>query len=67
MAEIGSRKMAILAALRRELDRHVGKSAGDVDAEALARAVDAALGDWEPPEVDELSKEPDELNASNDV
>lgn len=63
MADLGSRRLAVISALADELQRQ-GVTA--VDLEALATAVDTALGRWTPPDVDDLSKEPDELNATND-
>lgn len=63
MADRGDRRVAILSALRGELKR---QDVSSVDVDALAAAVDKALGGWEPPDVDELSKETDELNAAND-
>lgn len=69
MADPGSRRLTILAALATELDRQCSPAApgaAALDLDALAEAVDLALGDAPPADVDALSREPDELNAAND-
>lgn len=60
------RRIAVLAAASREL-RQQGIGLETIDLEALATAIERALDAPEPGDVDELSREPDELNAANDI
>ncbi len=69
IAELDQRKQTILDALNAEIRRQAISGFTEMDMVALAVAVDRALGgDGVMPggEIDE-GKEPDELNAANDV
>jgi hypothetical protein len=69
IAELDGRKQAILDALTAEIERQAIAGYKEMDLVALAVAVDRALGgDGVMPggEIDD-GKEPDELNAANDV
>jgi hypothetical protein len=69
MTELDAQKQAILDALTAEIERQAISGYEEMDLVALAVAVDRALGgDGVMPgeEIDE-GKEPDELNAANDV
>ena len=61
------RKLDISTAISRELHRQGVPEAATIDLHALAEAVDRALEEPEPVDVDELSREPDDLNAANDI
>jgi hypothetical protein len=63
MADGGGRRDTIAAAITAELVRQDQDGAPDVDIDALADAIDAAL---EPPAPAHEGKHPDELNATND-
>jgi hypothetical protein len=69
MTELDSRKQAIFDALTAEIQRQAISGFKEMDLVALAVAVDRALGgDGVMPgeEIDD-GKEPDELNAANDI
>jgi hypothetical protein len=68
-AELDERKSTILDALRAEIDRQAEGDLDMLDLVALAVAVDRALGGdgVMPGEPHDEGKEPDELNAANDV
>ena len=59
------RRIAILAAASSEIRRQ-GLALDVVDLESLASAIERVLAAPEDGDVDELSREPDELNAAND-
>ena len=69
MADLDERKTLILDALRTEIDRQAESDLDMIDLVALAVAVDRALGGdgVMPGEPYDEGKEPDELNATNDV
>jgi hypothetical protein len=65
MTSISERRISILAALSAEFRRQ-GIDPANVEVEAVATAVECALENPQPEDVDALSKEPEELNAAND-
>lgn len=67
MSEPESRRHDIVAAITRELQRQALTDAARIDVTALAEAVERALDQPEAEEIDELSREPDDLNAANDI
>jgi hypothetical protein len=64
---LDQRRLRILAAIGEELRRQGRIDPRDVDLEALAAAVDAALVHPATEDIEELSRDLDELNAANDV
>jgi hypothetical protein len=65
--EPDQRRSRILEAIVAELRRQGRLDPRDIDVDAMARAVHEALERPAVEDVDSLSREPDELNAANDV